>query len=257
MASWRFVVLTIVVLARVAAAAGVPVRYPEGPAHGFLVIRDTAGTALAHGELIQWLERRIVASRLVFRFDDGSLYDETVRFTQQPVFRIVRYRLVQHGPSFTETTDVAFDRAGRYRVRHRPRPDADLEVANGRADLPEDVSNGMMSMLLKNLSPGASARVHMVAFRPKPTVLEVALEPEGSDEFMVGPASERATRFLVRPRVGGMTGVLATVAGKQPPSLRVWIAQGVAPVLVRFEGPLYADGPTWRVELDGPRWPRE
>jgi len=242
-------------LARVTAAAPIAVRYPEGPAHGFLVLRDRGGDALAHGELIQSLEPRVVVSRLVFRFDDGSLYDETVRFTQQKVFRLVGYRLVQRGPSFTETTDVSFDAGGQYRVQRRAKPDAEVETADGRTSLPDDVANGMNAMLLKNLTPHASGKVHMVAFRPKPTVIDVELAPEGVDPYLIGTERGTATRFLVRPRVGGMTGVLASVAGKQPPSLHMWIAQGEAPVLVRFEGPLYADGPTWTLELDAPRWP--
>ena len=82
-------------------------RYPEGPSHGFVVLSES-GRTIAHGELIQWLERRVIASRLIYRFDNGSLYDEVVRFTQQPVFRIQSYHLVQRGPSFKSATEVEF-----------------------------------------------------------------------------------------------------------------------------------------------------
>jgi len=58
----------------------------------------------------------------------------------------------------------------------------------------------------------------------------------------------------VTPRVRGVKGVVATIAGKQPAPFRMWIAQGEAPVLVSFEGPLYVDGPTWRIEQSPPRW---
>jgi hypothetical protein len=37
-------------------------------------------------------------------------------------------------------------------------------------------------------------------------------------------------------------GALATIACKQVPALRMWMANGWAPTLVRFLGPLYADG---------------
>lgn len=87
-------------------------RYPEGPAHGFVVLSDQADTPLAHGELIQWLEGEAVVSRLVFRFGDGSLYDETVRFSQQPVFRLLAYELSQRGPSFGESSEIQFDWSG-------------------------------------------------------------------------------------------------------------------------------------------------
>jgi hypothetical protein len=235
-------------------AASVRMRFPEGPAHGFLVLSDESGAAIANGELIQWLERSQVVSELVFRFADGSLYDEIVRFTQRPVFRVTSYRLEQRGPSFTETATIEFDRQGNYRVVRRPTPDAEEEHAEGRTDVPEDVSNGMTSVLLKNLPPGTEATPHVLVFRPKPRTLELHLTPEGTDHYRVGRAVAGATRFLVKPEVGGALGVLATIAGKQPPPLHMWIAEGRAPVLVRFKGPLYADGPTWRADPGAPQW---
>ena len=51
-----------------------------------------------------------------------------------------------------------------------------------------------------------------------------------------------------------MKGVLATIVGKEPPVVRMWIAPEPAPVLVRFEGALYVDGPAWRMDLSAPRW---
>jgi hypothetical protein len=247
--------LTATLLPERVGAAPVRMRFPEGPAHGFIALSDAAsGTVLAHGEVIQSLEGRTVASRLVIRFDDGSLHDETVHFTQRPVFRVVSYHLVQEGPSFMERIEVTFDRTGHYRVRRRAKPGAQLEEATGHFDVPDDMSNGMTSTLLKNLMPKNSATTHVVRFRPEPVVLEYRLEPEGTDRFWVGRASGEATRFVIRPEATGLTGVLATLAGKQPPPFRMWIARGAAPTLVRFEGPLYVDGPTWRIEITGPRW---
>lgn len=237
-------------------AVPVRMRFPEGPAHGFIVLSDARSRAvLAHGEVIQWLEGRTVASRLVIRFDDGSLYDEVVRFTQRPVFRVTSYHLSQHGPSFSEEAEVAFDRTGQYRVRRRAKPGEQQEEATGHFDVPEDVSNGMTSTLLKNLMPEGSVTTHLVAFNPKPVVLEYHLGPEGTDGYRVGSASGDATRFVIQAEATGLKGAFATLAGKQPPPIRMWIARGAAPTLVRFEGPLYADGPVWRIELTGPRWP--
>jgi hypothetical protein len=155
----------------------VRVRLPECTSHGFLILSDGSGTALAHGELIQWLERSTVASRLVIRFKDGSVYDELVRFTQRPVFRLVSYRLTQRGPAFTETADIEFDRSGRYRVRRRAKPGEKEEHAAGHVEIPDDVSNGLIFTLLKNLAPGVSVTTHVLTFRPKPLVLELRLTP--------------------------------------------------------------------------------
>jgi hypothetical protein len=249
-------IMMSVLVAATAAAAPVRVRYPEGPARGLLVLTDTEGKPLAHGELEQWMEGAIVASRLSFEFTDGSIYDEVVRFSQRRVFRLESYRLRQHGPSFTETTDTEFDRGGHYRVRRRKSPDAEEERAEGRTELPDDIMNGLTSIVSKNVMPDGSATVHFVAFQPKPLVLEMHVAAEGVDAFGVGPLERSASRFRLQPRVTGVKGAFATVVGKQPPDLLEWIARGRAPLLVRFEGPLYSDGPTWRVEPTGPRWDR-
>jgi hypothetical protein len=238
------------------AAAPVAMRYPEGPAHGFITLSDAATKkTLAHGELIQSIAKRAVVSRLVIRFDDGSLYDETVRFAQRPVFRVLSYHLTQKGPSFPDDTEVEFARSGSYRARKKERGKPEERDA-GTTDIPEDVSNGLTSVLLKNLPHGASAATHLMTFDPKPLVLDLELAPEGTDTYWVGGASSDATRFLVKPTVPGVKGVLASAVGKQPPQVRMWIAPEPAPSLVRFEGALFIDGPQWRVDLATPRWKR-
>jgi hypothetical protein len=250
------IVIGVLLVAATAAAEPVRVRFPEGPARGLLVLTDTSGKALAHGELEQWMEGPIVASRLAFAFADGSVYDEVVRFSQRRVFRLESYKLKQHGPSFTETSDTEFERNGRYRVRRRETPEAEEERAEGRMDLPVDVMNGLTSIVCKNVMPDGAATVHFVAFQPKPLVMEMRVGADGVDPFSLGPLGLSASRFRLEPRVTGAKGALATVVGKQPPALFMWIARGRAPLLVRFEGPLYTDGPTWRVEPTGPRWER-
>lgn len=248
--------LTLAFAVAAARAEPVAVRYPEGPAHGFLVLTDTADKAIAHGELIQWLEGGAVVSNLVFRFNDGSLYDETVRFSQDRVFRLLAYELEQRGPSFTATSKISFDRSGKYKARVRAAPDEEEKEASGTIEMPDDATNGMTSIYLKNSMPDRAMAAHLLAFTPDPVVLDVSLKPEGVAEYRVGSAVHKATRFLIDPQVPGVKGVLATVMGKQPPSFTMWIAQGKAPVLIRFQGPLYAEGPTWRIGLSAPRFER-
>lgn len=238
-------------------AGPIAVRQPEGAVYGVLVLRTTSGDVLAQGELIQTVRGHQVNSQLVFRFNDGSLFDEHVVFTQQKLFSLTSYKLVQRGPAFPGSSEVTFERGpGRYRAKIREKPDANEEVVEGQLDMPTDLYNGMSSVLLKNLSAEQTATGRLLAFTPKPRLLAMKFLPEDTDGFLVGPVSRKAKRWLVKLEVGGMLGVLASIAGKDPPDLRYWIAAGpVPPAFVKFEGPFYLNGPIWRIELSGPRWP--
>jgi len=55
----------------------------------------------------------------------------------------------------------------------------------------------------------------------------------------------------------GVTGLIATVLGKDPPDVRFWISTGEAPAFLRFEGSMFLKGPRWRIELAAPRWTRD
>ena len=232
-----------------ARAEPVRVRFTESVTHGFLVLRNDAGEAIAHGELVQAPRGPRIENRLTFRFKDGSLWDEALTYTQQKVFRLMTYRHVQRGPSFPNAAEVSFDRdTGRYRARIGD------ETSDGRIDLPEDLQNGLSSTLMKNLAPGAKATGHILIFTPKPHLLDTELRAEGEERFFVGDASRTATRFLLKMELRGVTGLVASILGKDPPEVRYWIATGTAPTFVKFEGPMFLKGPRWRVELSAPRW---
>ena len=252
MRAWWLAVLLALALTSPAAAAPVAVRFPESASHGFLVLRGANGDVIAHGEFVQAPKGQRIESRLTFRFKDGSLWDETVTFTQQRVFRLMTYHHVQRGRSFSAATDVAFDRdTGRYRARV-----GDDKPTEDRIELPEDLHNGITGTLLKNLAPGASAAGHMLAFTPKPYRLDTTLRAEGKDKFFAGDVARTATRYLLKMELRGVTGVVASILGKDPPQVRYWISTGAAPGFVKFEGPMFLNGPRWRVELTGPRWER-
>ena len=51
-------------------------------------------------------------------------------------------------------------------------------------------------------------------------------------------------------------GVVAPLIGKQPPDSHVWIFGGAAPAFVRAEQTLFVGGPSYRIELTSPAWPR-
>jgi hypothetical protein len=236
-----------------AAAAPVAVRYPETVTHAFLAIRSADGVLLAHGELVQApIAKRRWDSRLVFRFKDGSLWDEKVVFTQDKVFRVMSYHHLERGPSFPEAMEVTFDRdTGRYRAN------VDDKTDEGQIDLPEDLHNGMTLTLLKNLPPGTVGTGQILAFTPKPHRLTTELRVEGEDQYFVGGVARTATRYLLKMDLKGLTGVVATLIGKDPPDLRYWLTTGPARVFLKLEGPMFLKGPKWRIEFAVPQWPAD
>jgi hypothetical protein len=143
----------------------------------------------------------------IFRFKDGSLYDETVTFSQRNVFRLLSYRLVQRGKSFPAASETSFDRnTGRYQVHSGTGNEKRTE---GTLDLPEE-----------NLPSGTNATGHLLAFTPKPRLLKSELRAEGGDKYFVGDMAHNATRYLIKLEIGGLAGRVAGWLGKVPPELR-------------------------------------
>ncbi|MGZ3337448.1 MAG: hypothetical protein ACXVBV_19175, partial [Isosphaeraceae bacterium] len=142
------------------AAAEVPARLIEGALHGFLVLRTVDGVQLAQGDLFQVSREGEVRGHTVFLFNDGSILDETVLFTQRRVFTMQSYRLVQSGQAFPEDTEISLERAtGKYHVKTRDHKNGREKVLEGTLDLPADVYNGMILTVAKNLREGASETV--------------------------------------------------------------------------------------------------
>lgn len=238
-------VALLVVTAVAAHAEPVVVRYTEGVTRGFPVLRSQSGEVLAHGDLLQVAYPDRVESRLVFRFRDGSVYDETVTFDQRDVFKLLRYRIVQRGPSFPESLDATMDRAtSEYRVRYRADEATPEEVLTGQFEVPDDVYNGLLSTLLKNLDPGKSQTVQIVAFTPKPRAIKMLLTPLAQEPVTMGSMPVLATRFHIKPQLG----MLASLLVMALPDVKTWIANGEAPAFLRFEGPLFFMGPVWRID---------
>jgi len=233
-------------------AAPVEVRFLEGVTRGFLVLRSTTGQIVAHGELLQTAHSDRVDSRMTFRFKDGSRYDEKVVFSQQHVFTLLYYNLVQRGPSFPEPMDVSLDRKqGRYHVKTGEK--GREKDSSGTIELPPDVYNGMTSMLLKNLTQGRSESVHYIAFTPTPRLIPLDLVPVGEQKLQIGEEEGQATRFAIKPKLGGVMSVVAALLGKTPADYECVIWTKDLPAFVRCDGPLRPKGPVYRIELTTPR----
>jgi hypothetical protein len=238
------------------AAEVIPVRYAEGVAHGFLALRTLDGKTLADGDLIQSVRGDRVTSRLVLRFHDGSVHDETVVFSQSRSFRLWSDHLVQKGPAFGHPMEVSIDaQSGKVTVSYTE--DGKEKTISERMDRPPDLANGLMLALLKNVDPRAPlTTVSLVAATPKPRLVKLAIAPAGEDPFTVGGSQRKATHFVVHMEIGGLAGLVAPLLGKQPPDTHVWVLEGDAPAFIGSEGPFAAGGPVWRLELASPTWPR-
>jgi hypothetical protein len=228
-----------------ASAEPVAVRYAEGVTRAFPVLRSVKGEKLAQGDLVQIARGDRVESRMVFKFKDGSLYDETVVYSQTDVFLLQSYHIVQRGPSFPESMDAFVDReSGRYTVRYKADEESAEEVIAGKFELPTDAYNGLLTTLMKNLPSGESTTVQIIAFTPKPRLVKMLLAPTAQDAVMVGEAAMNATRFMIKPQLG----LFASLLIADLPDVKCWIVEGAAPAFIKFEGPLYFMGPVWRIE---------
>ena len=236
-------------------AAPVPVRFAEGVTHGFLLLRTVDGALIASGDLLQVGRGGGVENRMVFHFKDGSLFDETVVFTQQHVFTMQSYHLVQRGPVFAEDTEISLERTGKYRVKTKAHKDGREEVLAGTLELPPDVYNGMVLTIVKNLPKGGGETVHIVAFTPKPRLIQLEVAPKGEHKVLIGELTKTAIRYVLKPRLGFWLKLFAKLLGRMPSDYQAWIITDEVPAFARFEGPLNTTGPVWRIELTSPRWP--
>ena len=231
-----------------------PVVYPEGLVHGYLALRTLAGETIAAGDLLQKARGDQVTSRLVFHFKDGSTHQEDAVFSQRGHFRLLSYRLQQKGPSFAQPMAVSIDaERGLVTVRYTD-DDGDEHVETERLELPADLANGLVPVLLKNGKPESPPPMHFIAATPKPRLVRLEATAAGEAPFEVAGDTRRAVHYVVTVEIGGLTGVVAKLVGKQPPDTHVWIQHGDAPAFVRSQGPLYLGGPPWRIELAEPRW---
>ena len=96
----------------------------------------------------------------------------------------------------------------------------------------------------------------MLVATPKPRLVKLEISPLGEDSFSVGGSSGKAMRYAVKVDIGGISGLIAPIIGKQPPDTHVWMMYGKAPGFLKSEGPLFQDGPVWRIELASPVWPK-
>jgi hypothetical protein len=255
--NWTWL-LVLLVTCRVMSAEPVAVRHREGTLHGFLLVRTLEGTAIATGDLIQVPHGDRVNSRIVFRFKDGSIDDETTVYSQNGVFRLISDHHVQRGASFPNPIDMSIETSTGQVTVHFTDNDGKDRVTNDHFDFPADLANGLVPILLKNIRwETPETKVSFLAAGPKPLLVKLAISSGGEERFSLGGSDRRAMHYVVKVEIGGVLGLLAPVVGKQPPEIHVWILGGEAPTFLKWRGPAYESGPIWITELTSPIWSKE
>lgn len=253
---WAFIAMMICVCGRVAAADPVPVHHQEGTVHGFLEMRSADGKLLASGDSIQVAHGDQITTRTTFHFKDGSLDDETTVILQRRNLQLISDHHVQQGPFFPHPMDIFINfRKSQASVRTTGK-DGKEELNTDHFDLPPDLANGMVPLVIDNISPDAQeTTVSMLVATPKPRVVKLVISPRGEESFSVGGSPRQGIHYEIKIDLGGVAGVVAPLIGKAPPNIQIWIVGGEAPTFIREEGPIYPDGPITTIELASPEWP--
>jgi hypothetical protein len=246
---WLGPALLLSTVAFTANAETIRVRYPQGSTHGFLALRTLNGKIIATGESTQTVRGDQVTAKLIFHFRDGSIDEDETIFSQKGVFRLLSDHHIQHGPSFPKPIDLlinAWDGELIWR-------DEDGTSTQTHMDLPDDVSNGLPPNLLVNISPTIpETKISYIVAGKTPRLIHVSIKPTGTAVFTVGTLRRKATDFTLHVELGGITGVVAPIIGKQPPDFHIWLQDGKPPAFIREEGALYEGGPVWRMEQLSP-----
>lgn len=220
-----------------------------GTSRAFLLIRDDGNKIVGRGEFTQTSRANHVLSTLSLHFKDGSIDEETAQFTQGKTLRLVKDHHVQKGPRFPKSLDMTIDANGNI---SESSVDDDKTKSDAKQEkLPPDVTNGMIGAALLNLAPHFTERkFSFVAPNTKGRIIQLKVTPERSDSFAIAETRVKADVYRIHYELGGVTGVIALLVGKQPPDAFVWVTSGV-PSLVREQAALYNGGPTYSLELAG------
>jgi hypothetical protein len=238
-------------------ASPVPVLQRQGALHGFLLLYDSNGKQIAAGEQYNIVHGREIHTRLVFRFYDGSLDDDTAVYRQGRVIHLIRDHHIQKGPSYPHPLDVTIDvPAGR--VTWIADSGKAPQQKSQRLRLPNDLINGIFWLVTENFPPNAGqVENSYLVVGSKPRIVKMTFTPDGADNAKLGATARKADRFKIHIDLGELAGVVAPAVGQQPPDLQMWTSDGPAPVFLRMTGPLYEKGPAWTILFTAPAWPEE
>lgn len=236
------------------AAEPVRTRHTQGELHAFLLVHGEDGKLLGTADEVNMAVGHAWRSRLTIHFLDGSVDDDTATYTQAPTLHLLADHHVQRGPTFPKPSDVALDTASGTVTFHDLSQGAPA-AATEHMDLPADLGNGIMPLVLQNMPRGASdLKVSYLVNAPRPRLVKFAIHPDGTAAYRVGGAARQAAQYRLHVDIGGLEGMVAPLFGKEPPDMVAWLTTGDAPTLLRLRMFLYLGGPMLRLELASPQW---
>ena len=234
-------------------ADNVKVRFAEGLTRGFLSVSDDSDKHIGDGDVQQLVQNDRVTNHFVLRFKDGSRYDDTTVFTQDGVFRLLTDHLIEQGPAFKGAMETEIDTAkGQVTVRYKDTHGKDKTLSK-QMELPSDLANGILYVLVKDINSNAGpATVSFLAATPEPRLVKLIFTREGTDAFATGAVRRDAEHYVIHADIGGLTGVVARLIGRQPPDTEMWVIGGEAPTFAGSRGPLDSNGGFWKISLVSP-----
>jgi len=231
----------------------IKVTYPQGVLHGFVVVRTEEGKRVGVGDLQQTVNGTRVTVKIALHLEDGSVFEETSVFSQRAVFRLISDHFLEKGPAFKNPMEVWIN-CQTNQIKVVETKDGKDKATVTHLNLPADLANGMVPVLLVNITDGLEHTLPMLAATPKPRIVKLIVAPEGADPFSVEGATYKARRYLETIEIGGVAGAVAPLVGEKPPDSRAWILAGDAPLFLKSVGPLAAGTPVWEIELASPSW---
>jgi len=250
--SFLVAALCTVTLGTAAPAEPILVEHIQRPMHRFMVARSDAGKIIASGEFSQVVQGDEVTMRLIYKFADGSIDDETTTYRQQGAFRLVRNHHVQKGPFFVKPVDFAVEAATGIATSRTVDKNGKVQVESEHIDLPDDLANGFVGTLLLNVPHNTMPfRVGILAPVGGGRLIRILISPEGEQLFQAAGQTLKATVFRIHPELGGIVGMIAPLIGLQPKDVMVWVLEGEEPAVERIVGQLGGYGPVVSSELEG------
>jgi hypothetical protein len=232
------------------------VRYVQGSIHGFLEMRSPDGHVVATGDIIQSVHDDRVTLQTLLKFKDGSTDDETTVFSERRAFQFISDHHIQKGPFFPHPMDVLIDGRSGEVTTHTTDKDGKEQDKTDHLQLPSDLANGIVPLVIENMSPASSSKtVSLLVATPKPLLAKLVITKSGEDSYSLAGTPRKATHYEIKIQLTGLAGVVAPIIGKTPPDIQIWTTIGQLPTFIREQGPIYPDSPLMTIQLTSPSWP--